>query len=264
MRMKRSVDIASVLMNIIVVLLIVDRSEGVPRNQIVQQSCNNETENNPIEFSSNFIQTMERIGAQMQTSLNGTASAGTAPNRNYGLLQCYGDLSTTDCILCYDTAHYVVSRCFPSTGARVYFDGCFIRFQNYSFYEEYSGTNDTAICGNTTTRNNVFQDSVARAVSNAARDASTNGGFFAREQVTVSGTVNESAYVLANCWSTLNASSCRTCLEAASVSILKCLPWSEGRALNTGCFMRYSDTDFLNPMAVRRRNRGNNELFFPN
>ncbi|MBA0620960.1 hypothetical protein Godav_006623, partial [Gossypium davidsonii] len=29
-------------------------------------------------------------------------------------------------------------------------------------------------------------------------------------------------------------------------SVLGCLPWSEGRALNTGCFIRYSDTDFLN------------------
>ncbi|KAL0364184.1 UNVERIFIED_CONTAM: Cysteine-rich receptor-like protein kinase [Sesamum angustifolium] len=30
---------------------------------------------------------------------------------------------------------------------------------------------------------------------------------------------------------------------------LRCLPWSEGRGLNTGCFLRYSDTNFLlNPV----------------
>ncbi|KAI7742004.1 hypothetical protein M8C21_024071, partial [Ambrosia artemisiifolia] len=60
------------------------------------------------------------------------------------------------------------------------------------------------------------------------------------------------------CWNTLSPSSCRACLENASVSITKCLPWSEGRVLNTGCFMRYSDTNFLNPVPVTRSssNRG--------
>lgn len=28
--------------------------------------------------------------------------------------------------------------------------------------------------------------------------------------------------------------------------LVRCLPQSEGRALNTGCFMRYSDRNFLN------------------
>lgn len=48
------------------------------------------------------------------------------------------------------------------------------------------------------------------------------------------------------CWGTLNETSCKKCLERASSSILQCLPWSEGRALQTGCFMRYSNTNFLN------------------
>ena len=76
----------------------------------------------------------------------------------------------------------------------------------------------------------------------------------------VSGTGNESVHVLANCWRTLNSSLCKACLENAYASITKCLPWSEGRALNTGCFMRYSDTDFLNPVSAAlssSSNRGN-------
>ncbi|KAK4380531.1 hypothetical protein RND71_002393 [Anisodus tanguticus] len=32
--------------------------------------------------------------------------------------------------------------------------------------------------------------------------------------------------------------------------MLGCLPWSEGRALYTGCFMRYSDTNFLNAIST--------------
>ncbi|KAI3696496.1 hypothetical protein L1987_79514 [Smallanthus sonchifolius] len=194
MRMKRSIDTSSVLVNIIIVLLMIDRLEGAPRNQIIKIICNNQTENNATQFSSNFIKTAEKIGNQIQSSPFATASTGTAPDANYGLAQCYGDLSTTDCILCYDSAHYATSRCFPYTGATVYQEGCFMRFQNYSFYEEYVRPNDTSICGNTTRKNSVFQDLARQAVSAAVRDALTNGDYFARE-VMISGTGNDSAYV---------------------------------------------------------------------
>ncbi|KAL8241636.1 hypothetical protein R6Q59_011938 [Mikania micrantha] len=253
--MKKPMETLLVLMDIIIVLFMIDRLEGAPRNQIIKRLCNNQTENNATQFSSNFIQTAEKLGNQIQSSHFATASTGTGPDANYGLAQCYGDLSTTDCILCYDSAHYATSTCFPNTGAIVYQEGCFMRFQNYSFYEEYAGPGDTFICGNTTRKNSAFQDLARQAVSIAVKDALTNDDYFARE-VIVSRTANESAYVLANCWRTLTANSCKICLEAASVSILKCLPWSEGRMLMTGCFMRYSDIDFLNPEPSRGKNRG--------
>ncbi|PHU12409.1 hypothetical protein BC332_19339 [Capsicum chinense] len=44
----------------------------------------------------------------------------------------------------------------------------------------------------------------------------------------------------------LSANSCTVCLQNASASMLGYLPWSKGRALYIGCFMRYSDTNFLN------------------
>nr|GME02470.1 cysteine-rich receptor-like protein kinase 2 [Ipomoea batatas] len=38
----------------------------------------------------------------------------------------------------------------------------------------------------------------------------------------------------------------------------ECFPWSEGRALYTGCFMRYSHTNFLNPIpTTKASSRGN-------
>ncbi|KAJ0544840.1 putative protein kinase RLK-Pelle-DLSV family [Helianthus annuus] len=258
--MKKLTERASVVIVmriiIIIILVMVGRSEGAPRNQIINLSCINQTEHNPTLFVANFIRTTEELGNKVQSSHFATATTGSAPDATYGLFQCYGDLSTSDCIICYDSAHFVVSRCFPNTGGIVYQDGCFMRFQNYSFYEEYTGTSDTFICGNTTRKSSVFQDSVTQAVSNAVRDALTDGGYFARKEVIRPGTVNESVYVLANCWRTLTANSCRSCLEAASESLSRCLPWSEGRALMAGCFMRYSDTDFFNPVPVRSENRG--------
>ncbi|GJT36521.1 cysteine-rich receptor-like protein kinase 2 [Tanacetum coccineum] len=226
----------------------VTRSEGEARDQVIKLICDNGRQNNQTLFVPNFVGMMEQIAAQMRTSRNATALVGTGPDSNNGIAQCYGDLSSDDCTLCYAEARTVLPSCFPHNGARIYLDGCFMRVQNYYFFQEISGPNDTIVCGNKTRKSRPFQDTVRQAVLKAVTVASQDSDYFAREQMLVSG--NESVYVLADCWRTLNSSLCRACLENASASISKCLPWSEGRALNTGCFMRYSDTNFLNPLPV--------------
>ncbi|PWA98031.1 cysteine-rich receptor-like protein kinase 2 [Artemisia annua] len=233
----------AVLMSIIIILLVSNRTNGDPRSQIIKLSCNQQLPSDEKLSLSNVVQSMEKIGTQMGNSLKGTASTGTGPESNYGLAECYGDLSTEDCILCYADAHVALLGCFPYNG-QVFLDGCFMRTENYNFYDEYAGKDDTLLCGNET-RSGVFWNSVRQAVADAVRDAPTNNDYFARK-VAMSGTMDDSAYVLANCWHTLNKNSCKDCLERGSESILKCLPSSEGRLLETGCFMRYSDTNFLN------------------
>ncbi|KAA8533172.1 hypothetical protein F0562_033295 [Nyssa sinensis] len=196
---------------------------------MVQITCGNQLEHNSTVFVPNFIASMENISEQMRTTGFGVAVTGSGPNANYGLGQCYG---------------------------RIYLDGCFMRAQNSSFFEEYTGPEDRAFCGNTTQKDSAFQKSTRQAVLQATSDAPNNNGF-ARVQVPV--IANESAYVLSDCWRTLDARSCRACLQNASNLILGCLPWSEGRALNTGCFMRYSDTNFLNPEPQNASSRGSND-----
>ncbi|GAU33814.1 hypothetical protein TSUD_221510, partial [Trifolium subterraneum] len=199
---------------------------------------------------------MEKISEKMRSAGFGTAVTGTGPDDNYGLAQCYGDLSLLDCVLCYAEARTVLPQCFPYNSGRIYLDGCFMRSGNYSFFNEYKGPEDRAVCANTTKKNSGFQAAAKQAVLTAVQDAPNNKGY-ARGKVSVTGTTNESAYVLADCWRTLDSRSCKACLEHASSSILGCLPFSEGRALNTGCFMRYSDTDFLNKEVENESSRGN-------
>ncbi|KAJ0675185.1 putative protein kinase RLK-Pelle-DLSV family [Helianthus annuus] len=236
---------ASILTSLIIILQLLARANAEARSQIIKLSCDLEREHNQTLFIPNFVGMMERLQAIMRTSSNGTSIVGTGPDGNYGLAQCYGDLSSQDCILCYAEARTVLPSCFPNNGGRIYLDGCFMRVQNYSFYHEYTGPDDSYVCGNTTRKNVSFQDTVKQAVLNAVTDASRSSEYFGRVQMLVA-SGNESVYVLAECWRSLSPSSCRACLDNASLSIAKCLPWSEGRVMNTGCFMRFSDTDFLN------------------
>ncbi|KAL2484519.1 Cysteine-rich receptor-like protein kinase 2 [Abeliophyllum distichum] len=245
---------SSVIIMILVNLLLPDASLGEPRAQVVQIMCGNQLPHNSTISIQNFVQTMENLNAQVQTSGFATAVGGSGLDTDHGLVQCYGDLSLPECVLCLAQARTVTPRCYPFNGAKVYLDGCFLRNENYNFFQEYTGQSDTAVCGNRTQKSFAFQVSARQAVVNAVSAAPNNNGY-ARSQVPVSST-NESAYVIADCWRTLSASSCRACLQNASASILGCLPRSEGRALNTGCFLRYSDTNFLNPIPRNGSSRG--------
>ncbi|KAL2510258.1 Cysteine-rich receptor-like protein kinase 2 [Forsythia ovata] len=246
--MKKSRTVSFDIIIILVNLLLPDAILGEPRAQLVQIMCGNQLTQNITISISNFVATMEKLSTQMITSGFGKSFTSSGPNTNYGLGDCYGDLSLQECVFCYAVARTILPRCFPFNGGRVFLDGCFMRAENYSFFQEYTGPNDRTVCGNRTQKSSAFQVSARQAVVQVVSAAPNNKRGYARSQVPVLGTTNESAYVIADCWSTLSDSDCRACLENASASILGCLPWSEGRALNAGCFMRYSDTNFLNPI----------------
>ncbi|KAK1325131.1 Cysteine-rich receptor-like protein kinase 2 [Acorus calamus] len=227
------------------------------RAHTIETSCTTTLEHNTTAYVPNFIGAMDRIAEQMKSNGSGLAVLGVSPDRNYGFAQCYGDLSLFDCVLCYAEARTVLPKCFPFTGGRIYLDGCFMRSENYSFFDEFVGPNDKAVCGNATTAQDGvrFTTLVKQAVSSAVAAAPLSGGY-ARASATLQG---ESAYVLANCWWTINRSNCAACLSNASKAALGCLPGSEGRALYTGCFLRYSNTDFLNAIPGGGHSEGSND-----
>ncbi|KAI7753982.1 hypothetical protein M8C21_015547 [Ambrosia artemisiifolia] len=240
----------------IIISLLVSKSKGDARTEIIEMICDEGYHNNSTLFVANYVRATEITITEMQSSHISTAAIGNGPNKNYLLTQCYADLSSQDCILCYAQIRTYFPSCYPHSGGRIYLDGCFMRLQNYSFFEDYTSPNDTMVCGNMTRKGVLFQESIRQAVGNAVTGALQNVDYFAREEMLVLGT-NDSVYVLAQCWKTLSPSSCRACLENASGSITKCSPWSEGRVLNAGCFMRYSDTNFLNPIPATSRSSNN-------
>lgn len=244
------------IIGLLLLLLFNPAVDGEPRTQTIQLMCSRQREHNTTAFVPNFVAVMENISTQMRTAGYGQSEVGSGPDANLGFAQCYGDLSLVDCALCYAEARTIIPQCYPNNGARIYLDGCFMRVENYTFYQETLDPEyDRAVCGNSTRKSPGFAASAREAVRRAVAAAPTVGRGFAREAVPVAGS-NETAYVLADCWRTLSMNSCRTCLENASAAVRGCLPWSEGRALNTGCFMRYSDTNFLNPLPSSGSSRG--------
>nr|POE99270.1 cysteine-rich receptor-like protein kinase 2 [Quercus suber] len=163
----------------------------------------------------------------MQASGFGVVIKVSGPDTNYGLGQCYEDLSFPDCELCYAEARTAIPPCYPYYSSCIYLDGCFMRYENYSFFQEYTGPGDRAECRNTTRRNPTFKESMIEALNRVIVATPHQKGHSTAQEVVLRA-VNESAYVLVDCWMTLSASSCRACMENASALILECFIGQRG------------------------------------
>lgn len=99
-----------------------------------------------------------------------------------------------------------------------------------------------------------FVRNVKFVVGNVTTAAVKNGGFGVGEV--------EGVYALAQCWKTLGTGGCRACLEKAAMAVGKCGPKREGRAMNAGCYLRYSTEKFYNDEQESRNSGSKSVLFF--
>ncbi|XP_044501574.1 cysteine-rich receptor-like protein kinase 42 isoform X2 [Mangifera indica] len=211
-----------------------------------------------VNYVPTFVQEMENLSKLITTSHFATyhVNLSTPDNKTtnsssslslYALTQCHRDLSQTDCLLCYVAARTTLPSCLPSLSAHIFLDGCFLRYDNYMFYKEYvSPVLDNVTCSteNASVGNykneNEFLTSVGYAVGNVLRRAMRTGsGFFGTAEV-------EGVYALAQCWESVGRDGCRKCLEKAGKAVKECGLKREGRSLNAGCYLRYSNQKFFN------------------
>ncbi|QCD95262.1 interleukin-1 receptor-associated kinase 4 [Vigna unguiculata] len=194
-----------------------------------------------------FTKEMEKLQELVSKNNWGTHSeelSSTTPI--YGLAQCFQDLSNLDCLQCFAASRTKLPRCLPSVSGHIYLDGCFLRYDNYSFYtEESDPLRDTVNC---TTQYGavageaerlVFGKSVGKVVENVVRVAVNEGRGFAVGE-------GEGVYALAQCWKSVGEKGCGDCLKKAENEVKGCLPKKEGRALNSGCYLRFSTVKFFN------------------
>lgn len=72
---------------------------------------------------------------------------------------------------------------------------------------------------------------------------------------------NTSVYGLAQCWEFVNGSACEECLAGSVKNLSSCVPKEEGRLLNAGCYLRYSNQKFYdNSTDSGQGNSGNRPL----
>ncbi|MQM07732.1 hypothetical protein Taro_040572 [Colocasia esculenta] len=227
-------------------LLLTTPSSADPRATEAAHICGSRRSSDAVSFVQNFVSDMAALAGLVSSAGWGIhlANSSSSSVPVYGLAQCHSDLSPTDCLLCFSECRTRLPRCLPNVSARVFLDGCFLRYDSYPFYSEaVDPALDTAVCGGTRVggvpgEEEPWRRGVVGLLGNLTEAAAGNGGFAVREDAAAG------VYGLAECWETVGAEGCRECLGKAGREVAGCLPAREGRGLNAGCYLRYSDSKF--------------------
>ncbi|CAH1436174.1 unnamed protein product [Lactuca virosa] len=169
----------------------------------------------------------------------------------YGLAQCRNYLSAAQCVACFDAAVSAIKTCSSVTGAYVFLDNCFLRFENYpEFYEDPQAKMDvkiapTLICGNQlASQTTIFNQIVGELLSDIQVATPRTSNFYvASTKRLPSG--NTTIYAIAQCVESVTQPICEQCMNISYNNLNSCPPSKEGRTLDFGCFLRYSQTPFF-------------------
>ncbi|XP_039128050.1 cysteine-rich receptor-like protein kinase 3 [Dioscorea cayenensis subsp. rotundata] len=208
--------------------------------EILLTLCGSNKTSNAQAFDINFVNSMELIYQNITDHGYGVAVSGTS-DTVFGIGQCFNYLSSVNCQLCYAESRVKLPHCLPATDSRIYLDGCFLRYSDRNVSTQSTDLKDTSICGNSST---VIPSTstVTSLLKNITEAALNNSNYYAAASASVSSDLT--VYGMAQCWKSLNLSGCRDCLEKAVSNVSHCLPASDGKGLNAGCFVRYSTEPF--------------------
>ncbi|KAL8157607.1 plasmodesmata-located protein 6-like [Apium graveolens] len=188
----------------------------------------------PLEYNVNSILS-SLVNSASSTGYNNfkiSLPGSTKSDIVYGLYQCRGDLISSDCRACVTQA---VSRvgvvCPGASGAALQFDGCFIRYDNVTFF----GVEDKSVlmrkCGQST---GYDSDGLTRRDSLLGY-LTSEGQYF---RVGGSGNVQG----VAQCVQDLSLNQCQDCLAEATGQLKSlCGSAAWGDMFLGKCYARYSD-----------------------
>ncbi|KAF9664176.1 hypothetical protein SADUNF_Sadunf17G0129000 [Salix dunnii] len=219
-----------------------------PGINMLSQGCSNYNVSSVSNFNSNLNITFGLVRTDLMNSSKhfATKQSLSGSDSVYAMFQCRDYMSAADCIACFSAASTQIRNCSVANGARVVYDGCFLRYERSDFYGETTRDANREYCGNQTTSSpdTTFNTTVAGLLRDLQVATPRINGFFAASKREVAGS-NLSVYGIAQCVQTIDSVGCQACMEVAYKNIQKCPPNADGRALDSGCFMRYSDKPFF-------------------
>ncbi|KAJ7956218.1 Cysteine-rich receptor-like protein kinase [Quillaja saponaria] len=199
------------------------------------------------KFIKKFIALMDIISKKVDDQGWGAEAMLGTPPLMFALGQCHGDLDPKDCSICFTEARTLLPKCLHAASGRIYLDGCFLRYDDHDFFNESLDKKyDTLKCNSPTedlSDNYLkaeFSNKLDSLIFNLTQKAVSNKFAVAGEKEGV-----EPVFALAQCWETVDKKGCEKCLAEAGQKVNTCVPGEEGRALNAGCYLRYSTHKFF-------------------
>jgi len=117
------------------------------------------------------------------------------------------------------------------------------RYERGRFYNETTEPYNGVSCGNMSSNATSFKLVAEQVLMELQTTAPKIKGFYAATKTEVAG--GSAIYAIAQCVETATETDCLQCMTVGYNNLRSCLPNTEGRAYDAGCFMRYSTTPFF-------------------
>lgn len=96
---------------------------------LLNSGCSRYNVTNFQDFTTNLNSTFIQLGDQLKDGQYFvTAQQARGSDPAYAMVQCRLYLSPADCLACFDAALARIRNCSAANGARVIYDGCFLRY----------------------------------------------------------------------------------------------------------------------------------------
>ncbi|KAG8373510.1 hypothetical protein BUALT_Bualt11G0031700 [Buddleja alternifolia] len=224
-------------------------AKAQPQINLLNYGCSQYNASNVRDFFNNLNATFADLRTQLSSGGGrrfATAQQARSSDPAYAMVQCRNYMSEADCLACYDAAVSQIRNCSAANGARVIYDGCFLRYESNNFYDQTTLPGNVQICGNRTASQPAAFNAEGIALLRDLEVATPRiNGYFAATRRAVSNGGNLTIYGVAQCAETITQSGCQDCLTVAYGNIQGCLPDADGRAIDAACFVRYSETPFF-------------------
>lgn len=213
--------------------------------------CNTNTN---IGKGSQISANIDRLLAELvsKTPSNGflATSFGKGRDQVFGLAQCRGDVSSSDCSSCIqDAANVIRQRCPNQADSRIWYDYCFLRYSNKSFVGEVD-TSFGILYGNVA---NVTDPEKFKKELGALVDEIRAQAVEPRNQGLGKGETKLSElvtlYALVQCTRDLSPVNCAQCVAIAVGNFENFCDNRKGcRVLYSSCYVRYELYPFFFPL----------------
>eukprot|EP00253_Pinus_taeda_P019505 PITA_19505 len=226
-----------------------------PEASTVWSNCGNYTYTNGSAFQVNLNKVLDSLVNNVYaTGFNTSSIVAQGANSNstvYGLVQCRGDLDSSNCRQCASMAKANLVQVCQNTSGLIQLDGCFLRYDDHNFYNDIESTKETPISTLCNTGNSSqpqqFTIAVGGLLSNSTANAQQSPKLFAADSVTAPGNIPQTIYSLAQCWRDLSRTGCGSCLTFAVENIFDCQSGALGAQFGSqNCYLRYEVYEFFN------------------
>lgn len=134
-----------------------------PQTRLLLKACSRYNASSTVTFFSNLNATQSDLRSQLNSTHFATATRARVSDPVYGLFQCRDYLSTADCISCFTIAASMIRNCSAANGARIIFDGCYLRYKSNNFYDQTKQDGNSGFCGNlTVAKESGFNDTAGQ------------------------------------------------------------------------------------------------------